>query len=103
MAWIVGSDVSFVRRPASTLIEAWWVYMVVCRARVTGAVIFSDGAPLGTFCIFSRRTLKELGWTAHHTAMLRGLAEAASTEVKATQASEDSSLSPTWTFPPLPR
>lgn len=46
------------------------------------APIFADGAPLGNFCVFSRKTLKELGWTAHHTAVLRGLADAASTEVR---------------------
>lgn len=45
------------------------------------APIFADGAPLGTFCVFSRKSLKELGWTAHHTGILRGLADAASTEV----------------------
>ncbi|CAN0040051.1 unnamed protein product [Pylaiella littoralis] len=46
-----------------------------------GAPIFVDGAPLGTFCVFSRRTLKDLGWGAHHTAILRGLADAAATEM----------------------
>lgn len=46
-----------------------------------GAPIFVDGAPLGTFCVFSRRTLKDLGWSANHTAILRGLADAAATEV----------------------
>lgn len=45
------------------------------------APIFADGAPLGNFCVFSRKTLKELGWTVHHTTILRGLADAASTEV----------------------
>lgn len=46
-----------------------------------GAPVFIEGAPLGSVCIFSRRTLKDLGWSAHHTAVLRGLADAASTEV----------------------
>ncbi|CAN0359214.1 unnamed protein product, partial [Discosporangium mesarthrocarpum] len=46
-----------------------------------GAPVFVDGAALGTFCIFSRRTLKELGWEKHHTSILRGLADAAATEV----------------------
>eukprot|EP00752_Nemacystus_decipiens_P003892 g3574.t1 len=46
-----------------------------------GAPIFVDGAPLGTFCIFSRRTLKDLGWNANHTVILRGLADAAATEM----------------------
>ncbi|CAM9953370.1 unnamed protein product, partial [Ectocarpus fasciculatus] len=46
-----------------------------------GAPIYVDGAPLGTFCVFSRRTLKDLGWTAHHTVILRGLADAAATEM----------------------
>lgn len=43
--------------------------------------MFLDGAPLGSVCVFSRRTLKDVGWSAHHTAVLRGLADAASTEV----------------------
>ncbi|CAN0063710.1 unnamed protein product, partial [Ectocarpus sp. 6 AP-2014] len=46
-----------------------------------GAPIYVDGAPLGTFCVFSRRTLKDLGWTAHHTVIIRGLADAAATEM----------------------
>eukprot|EP00903_Cladosiphon_okamuranus_P013428 g12508.t1 len=46
-----------------------------------GAPIFVDGAPLGTFCVFSRRTLKDLGWSSNHTAILRGLADAAATEM----------------------
>ncbi|CAN0245759.1 unnamed protein product, partial [Hapterophycus canaliculatus] len=46
-----------------------------------GAPIFLDGAPLGTFCVFSQRTLKDLGWSALHSTILRGLADAAATEV----------------------
>eukprot|EP00904_Undaria_pinnatifida_P002933 jgi/Undpi1/12640/HiC_scaffold_6.g02308.m1 len=46
-----------------------------------GAPIFVDGAPLGTFCVYLRRTLKDVGWGTHHTAILRGLGDAASTEM----------------------